>query len=80
MPAEITPDRLRDMIVTALVRRHGSTAQRWRVAVGPIKVHDRRSYPHCNWSVDPAGTIPQNAAIETLLDRIRLEHPIVSGG
>ena len=76
----MTPDRLRDTIIAALIRRHGGTNQTWRAVIGRIKVYDRADYPHCNWSIEPCGTPVQSAAIETLLDRLRLEHPIVSAG
>ena len=74
----MTGPELQDFLVTLLVRRHGSTRKRWRVAVGPVQVHDLRTHAHCNWSVHPGGDTRENAAIEHLLDSIRLEHPIVT--
>ncbi|WP_246544012.1 hypothetical protein [Novosphingobium profundi] len=36
--------------------------------------------PHCNWDVRLSGTDAQRAAIEILLDDVRLEYSIVING
>jgi hypothetical protein len=72
--------QLQDLIVSTLVRQAGGTQRRWRIALGPIELRDPRSYAHCNWEVAPSGTPRENAAIERLLDTIRLEHPQVTAG
>lgn len=72
--------QLLDLIVSTLVRQTGGSQRRWRIALGPVRLRDPRHYSHCNWEVVPSGTPRENAAIERLLDTIRLEHPEVSPG
>lgn len=74
----MTASELQDFLVAALVRQSGGSPRRWRMAIGPVRLHDIRSYPHCNWSVAPSGGSRENAEIERLLDKIRLSHPIVA--
>ena len=64
----------------ALVRSAGGDPRRWRIVLGPIKLHDLRTHPHCNWSVAPSGGVREVAEIERLLDTMRLEYPIVGAG
>jgi hypothetical protein len=71
---------LQDRIVRALVRAAGGSPRRWRVVLGPIRIYDIRTHPHCNWSVAPSGEINEVARIERLLDTLRLEYPIVGAG
>ncbi|WP_443971114.1 hypothetical protein [Sphingobium sp. CR28] len=73
----MTVSALLDLLIIRLVRTYGGTKQQWRKAIGPVKVHDRATHSHCNWSVSPSGTAQRNAAIEQLLDTVRLDHPIV---
>lgn len=73
----MTAADLTDLLTKSLVKTHGRSPRSWRAALGPIKVHDQRTHPHCNWSVAPSGTAGEIAAIETLLDDVRLRHPIV---
>ena len=79
MTPRMTADDLIDLLTKALVREHGRSQRSWRAALGPIKVHDHRTHPHCNWSVAPSGNAAQISAIEDLLDDVRLRHPIVDG-
>ncbi len=72
------PSELQDLIVAALAREHGGTQRRWRIALGPLRVHDAATHPHCNWSAAPQGSARENDQIERLLDTIRLAHPIVT--
>lgn len=74
----MTADELQDVLIRRLVRSSGGTARRWRAAVGRVRVHDTATHPHCNWSVTPSGSAQETAAIESLLDVVRLEHPIVT--
>ena len=74
----MTASELQDIVVAALARRLGGTQRRWRMALGPIKLLDSTKYTHCNWSVTPSGTASENHAIESLLDQIRIDHPILS--
>lgn len=68
------------LLVARLVRERGGTAQVWRKALGKIVVRDRRTHSHCNWDVQPSGNSAQRAAIEGMLDEVRLSHPIVTEG
>ena len=72
--------QLQDLIVFTLVKQRGGSQRRWRIALGPVQLRDPDIYAHCNWDVAPSGTPRENAAIERLLDTIRLEHPNVSPG
>ncbi|WP_298196079.1 hypothetical protein [Novosphingobium sp.] len=76
----MTAADLEQLIIARLVRDQGGTSQTWRRALGPIFVRDPRTHAHCNWDVRPAGTDAQRAAIETLLDEVRLQHSIVVAG
>lgn len=75
----MTPHQLTDLLISTLVRAHGGERRRWRLVIGPIRVHSLDTHPHCNWSIAPSGSARENAAVEGLLDDIRGSHPIVSG-
>ena len=68
------------MLVTGLVWHRGGTRRRWRLLVGPVQLHDAATHAHCNWSVHALGDAGEIAAIEQLLDQVRLSHPIVTAG
>jgi hypothetical protein len=72
-----TVSQIQELLVTTLVRQAGGPPRRWRSAIGAIRLHDRATHPHCNWSVHPSGSPRDVAAVEKLLDTIRLSHPIV---
>jgi len=72
--------QLQDLIVATLAREHGGTARAWRIAVGPIKLYDVLTHPHCNWSASPRGTTRENAIIEGVLDDVRGAHPVIMPG
>lgn len=76
----MTANELQDLLVATLTRKTGGNRRRWRIAVGPIRVHSLSTHPHCNWSVAPSGTIHEVAAVENVLDVVRASHPIVTGG
>ena len=76
----MTAAQLQDFLVTRLIRSAGGSARRWRIALGPIQVHDLATHAHCNWSVRPSGGVHENCEIEQLLDSVRLDHPIVTAG
>lgn len=67
---------LQDLIVATLARRAGGSQRRWRLALGPVRIHDGAHFP-CNWSVAPSGSAGEVAEIERLLDDLRLQHPTV---
>jgi len=75
----MTADRLSDLMVARLVRDHGRSKYHWRRAIGPIRLHSRATHVHCNWSADPTGSFQDIAVIETLLDELRMRHPLISG-
>lgn len=74
----MTVSELEDLIVTTLTRRLGGARRRWRIALGPARLHDPATHPHCNWSFAPSGGAGEIARIEDLLDDIRMEHPLVT--
>lgn len=76
----MTASDLEHLLITRLVRERGGATQTWRRALGKVIVHDTRTHSHCNWDVRLSGTDAQRAAIERLLDDVRLEHSIVTAG
>lgn len=74
----MTANDLIDLLVAQLLRDHGKTKHHWRKAVGPIRLYDRATHPHCNWSATPTGSPRDVALIEALLDDIRMAHPLLS--
>lgn len=76
----MTASELQDLLVATLARSVGGTQRRWRIVVGPIRLHDPVTHAHCNWSLAPSGTVGEVAEVERLLDRVRLDHAIVSAG
>jgi len=80
MSAGMVASELEMLLVSRLVREVGGNAQSWRKAVGSVIVRDTKTHSHCNWEIRPAGTQAQRAAIELLLDDVRLRHPLVAEG
>lgn len=76
----MTASDLEHLIIARLIRERGGTSQTWRRALGKLIVHDTRTHAHCNWDVRLGGTDAQRAAIERLLDDVRLEYSIVAAG
>src|SRR3546814_16853023 len=71
----MTASELQDLLVATPVRKAGGTRRRWRIAVGPVRLHDLATHPHCNWSIAPSGGVREVAEIAQLLERFRLAHP-----
>lgn len=71
---------LQDLLVAALTRRAGGSRRGWRNAIGTVEIYDMATHAHCNWSITPSGSTQQIAAIEGLLDTVRLDHPFVERG
>ena len=71
---------LEDLLINTLVRKAGGTRRQWRIALGPVRLLDKATHPHCNWSVTPSGSAAEVSTIERLLDDVRLSHPFVTGG
>jgi hypothetical protein len=71
---------LEQLLIARLIRERGGTSQTWQRAVGKVIVRDMGTHAHCNWDVTASGTDVQRAAIERLLDDVRLEHPILEAG
>ena len=76
----MTTNELQAMLIARLVRIAGGSPRQWRIAIGPIRLHDLATHAHCNWSVAPSGSAREIATIERLLDTMRLTHPIVVSG
>lgn len=74
----MTAADLTDRIVAQLIRRHGGTVRRWRAVLGQMRVYDAETHPHCNWSLAPSGAAGDVAAVEKLLDELRIAHPLVA--
>lgn len=74
----MTASDLQLLLIARLIRERGGTSQTWRRALGKVIVRDITTHAHCNWEVRPSGTDAQRAAIEGLLDDVRLEHSIVT--
>jgi hypothetical protein len=71
---------LEQLLIARLIRERGGTSQTWQRALGRVIVRDPETHAHCNWDVRLSGTDAQRAAIERLLDDVRLEHSIVAAG
>lgn len=76
----MTASDLEQLLIARLIRERGGTSQTWRQALGKVIVHDTKTHAHCNWDVRLGGTDAQRAAIERLLDDVRLEYSIVVAG
>ena len=76
----MTASDLHDLLTRTLVKTAGGTQRRWRIVLGPVRLYDAATHPHCNWSLDPSGSTGEVAAVERLLDRVRLDHAIVTAG
>ncbi|MEA3389400.1 MAG: hypothetical protein U9R64_09050 [Pseudomonadota bacterium] len=74
----MTRDQMIDLLLARLLREHGRSKHHWRKAIGAIRLYDRETHPHCNWSVTPTGSVRDVALIESLLDDMRIAHPLLS--
>lgn len=73
----MTASELQDLLVATLVRRHGGTRRGWRLVVGRVRLYDPATHPHCDWAIDPSGGAHEIAAVERLIDDVRLTHPLL---
>ncbi|MHA6718117.1 hypothetical protein ACX40Y_01580 [Sphingomonas sp. RS6] len=76
----MTASDLLDLLANQLVRRSGGNRRRWRAVLGQVRLYDPATHPHCNWSLAPSGSAGEVAAVEALLDELRIRHPIVTAG
>jgi hypothetical protein len=76
----MTASDLENLIIARLVREQGGNSQSWRRALGRIRVRDAATHAHCNWEITAGGSERQRAAIEDLLDSVRLDQPVVTPG
>lgn len=76
----MTSGQLLDLLIAELVRQAGGTRRHWRHVIGPVRIHDPATHPHCNWSIYPTGSAEDTDRIERLLDDVRLSRPIVTQG
>lgn len=74
----MTASDLQSLILTTLVREQGSDRRRWRLVLGEVRIYPLATHPHCNWSVTPSGAFADIDAVETLIDQVRAQHPIVT--
>lgn len=74
----MTAEKLTDLLVAALVRDHGKSKHHWRKVIGPIRLYSPATHPHCNWTATPTGGFQDIALIETLLDDLRMAHPLLT--
>ncbi|MEC3947996.1 hypothetical protein [Sphingobium sp. HWE2-09] len=74
----MTADTLTDLLVARLVRDHGKSKHHWRKVVGKLRLYSRTTHPHCNWNAMPTGSVQDVALIESLLDDLRMAHPLLS--
>ena len=74
----MTASDIQSLLITTLLRDHGGDRRRWRLVLGEVKVYALSTHPHCNWSVTPSGAFADIDAVETLVDQIRAQHPIVT--
>ena len=74
----MTASQLQDLLIARLTRKLGGSARRWRIAIGPVHLHDLATHAPFNWSVRPTGTPREVAEIERLLDTVRLDHPVLT--
>jgi hypothetical protein len=80
LSGSMTAFDLEELLIARLVRERGGTSQTWQHALGKVIVRDTDTHAHCPWDVRLGGTYAQRAAIERLLDDVRLEHPILAAG
>lgn len=73
----MTPAELTDLFLARLLKEHGGTRRRWRAVLGPIRLYDVETHPHCNWALDPSGSAAENGAVERIADDLRGKHPIL---
>lgn len=74
----MTASDLQSLLLTTLVREQGGDRRRWRLVLGEVRVYPLATHPHCNWSVTPSGAFTDIDAVETLVDQVRAQHPIVT--
>lgn len=73
----MTADKIIDLLVARLVRDHGRSKHHWRKVIGTVRLYARETHPHCNWAITPSGSHQEIAAVETLLDDLRMRFPMV---
>jgi hypothetical protein len=76
----MTGSDIQQLLVTRLVKAHGGTRQRWRQAIGEVRVYSLDTHPQCNWDVRPIGRAADVDAINDLVDELRMRHSRVVAG
>jgi len=74
----MTADDLIDRFLARLLRYQGGTRRRWRTVIGAVRVYSPATHAHCNWSITPAGSAAEIAAVEAISDALRNEHPLIA--
>ena len=75
----MTSADLIDVFARTLLREIGGNRRQWKQVLGPVRVYDRATHAHCNWSITPSGSALEIATVERIADRLRGEYPIVEG-
>ncbi|WP_267395978.1 MULTISPECIES: hypothetical protein [unclassified Sphingomonas] len=73
----MTAADLRDLFLATLVKEAGGNRRRWRIVLGEVRVYDRATHAHCNWSVSPSGSYDEIAEVERVADDLRARHPLI---
>ncbi len=75
----MTSADLRDIFLAILVRDTGRSRRHWRLVIGEFRVYSLSTHPHCNWAINPSGSVGDIARVERVCDDLRGRHPIVTG-
>jgi hypothetical protein len=75
----MTSGDLIDRFLAILLRERGGRRHEWRTVLGEVKRYSLDTHAHCNGSITPIGDHDEIAAVERIADRLRLDHPIVTG-
>ena len=43
-----------------------------------MRIYSRATHSHCNWAITPTGSAQEIALIETLMDDLRMRHPLLT--
>lgn len=68
----MTSNELVSLILTRLVRIEGGSRQKWRRALGELRIYPLTTHPHCNWDFRAANSIGE---VEAAIDWARISYP-----
>lgn len=78
-PEILSPDQLRDLLVTVIAGVKSEPEAKWRKIVGDVEKLSLAWNVQSNWRVTPTGTAAQRKVVEQCVDIVRAEHPYVGG-